>query len=70
MCQIDYVYQNIEKFDLADKADNLMNRNFMLIYGSLDSTVNPQQSILFEKQLVANNIVYHQLVSTTFDLRI
>ena len=70
MCQIDYVYQNIEKFDLADKTENLMNRNFMLIYGSLDSTVNPQQSILFEKQLVANNIVYHQLVSTTFDLRI
>ena len=67
---MDYVYQNIEKFDLADKAENLMNRNFMLIYGSLDSTVNPQQSILFEKQLVANNIVYHQLVSTTFDLRI
>ncbi|XP_050308297.1 inactive dipeptidyl peptidase 10 isoform X3 [Anthonomus grandis grandis] len=50
-----------ENADLALKAANMNNRNFFLIYGTADTRVTSQHSIMLAKTLIEQNVLFRHL---------
>ncbi|XP_076260246.1 inactive dipeptidyl peptidase 10 isoform X2 [Rhynchophorus ferrugineus] len=50
-----------ENADLTLKAANINNRNFLLIYGTADTTITSQHSIMLSKALVQQDVLFQQL---------
>lgn len=48
--------------DLTLKAANMNNRNFFLIYGTADTRITSQHSVMLAKTLIEQNIIFQQLV--------
>lgn len=49
--------------DLTLKAPNMNNRHFFLIYGTADTKITSQHSVMLTKTLIEQNILFQQLVS-------
>ncbi|XP_044744473.1 inactive dipeptidyl peptidase 10 isoform X3 [Coccinella septempunctata] len=53
--------QAYENADLLSKAGSLLDRRFLLIHGTSDSTVTPQHSFMFAKALVQRDVLFQHL---------
>lgn len=55
--------QAYENADLLSKAGSLLDRRFLLIHGTSDSTITPQHSFMFAKALVQRDVLFQYIVS-------
>ena len=51
-----------ENADLTKKVGNLNDRRLLLAHGTADTTVNPQHSMLFAKEMIHQGILFQQIV--------
>lgn len=54
-----------ERADLTKRAGNLNDRNYLLVYGTADTTVKSQHSMMFSKALIEQGVLFQQLVSNS-----
>lgn len=52
----------LQESDLATKALNLDNRNYLLIHGTADVKVHPQHSLIFARELIVRDVVFRHQV--------
>lgn len=55
--------RHYEKADLTKVASSLAGRHFMLVYGTADTVVKPQHSMMLSRALVDQGVLFRQLVS-------
>ncbi|XP_063919511.1 inactive dipeptidyl peptidase 10 isoform X1 [Zophobas morio] len=54
--------QEYDNADLTMRAGNLNDRRFLLVHGTADTSVTPQQALLFAKALIDQEVLFQQLV--------
>jgi dipeptidyl-peptidase-4 len=62
--------QGYEQGQLLNKVDNIKNKMYYLIHGTLDDNVHYQQSLMLAKVLEQRDILFRQQVSDSRGSRI
>lgn len=57
--------QDYDNADLTIRAGNMNDRRYLMIYGTADTEVTPQHSLLLAKALIDQEILFQQLVTYT-----
>lgn len=59
--------QGYEQGQLLNKVENIKNKMYYLIHGTLDDNVHYQQSLMLAKVLEQKDILFRQQVRVSFD---